>query len=332
MEARYFKQEDNRVQCMLCPHDCVIQNGSSGICRVRRNVAGKLMADTWGNLSAVHFDPVEKKPLYHYYPGKMILSLGSTGCNMRCKCCQNWQISQIAALGYAFDRVMSPLEIIKMAASRKDNIGIAYTYNEPTVWFEYMYDIARVSRFEGLKNVMVSNGYINTNPLKELLNYMDAFNIDLKGFSDDFYRNFTGATLAPVLETLKTIRKAGRHLEITFLVVPTENDDEGEFSAMINWISKELGNETVLHLSRYHPAYKLDKAPTSATSLENLHNIAREKLAYVYTGNIQIGNLQDTFCRNCKNMVIRRTGYQTDAKLITSEGLCSYCNNRIIIC
>lgn len=330
MEALFYEYIEEKVRCLLCPHQCSIPNGETGICRVRRHEAGKLMAETWGNLSALNVDPIEKKPLYHFYPGKMILSLGSVGCNMKCRCCQNWQISQASAAGYPFARALKPVEIIKLATMRENNIGIAYTYNEPTIWFEYMHDIARLVRFEGLKNVMVSNGYINEDPLVELMRYMDAFNIDLKGFSEDFYRRFTGARLSPVLHALKLIRRAGKHLELTNLIIPGRNDDPGEFRAMISWIAEELGRHTVLHLSRYHPAYQLNLPPTPSEALQILYDIAREQLSYVYVGNIQIKDLQDTCCASCGTVLIRRTGYQVELKSLSKEGRCSSCGQTVI--
>lgn len=330
MEALFYEKIEDRLRCTLCPHHCSIAPGETGICKVRRNENGKLMAGTWGKLSALNFDPIEKKPLYHYHPGRIILSLGSAGCNMKCRCCQNWQISQASAAEFSFSHTLIPMEVIKLATSRSENIGVAYTYNEPTVWFEYMNDIARLVRFEGLKNVMVSNGYINEDPLVELMHYMDAFNIDLKGFSEDFYRKFTGASLAPVLDTLKLIRKAGRHLEITCLIIPGMNDDPGTFREMILWIERELGAKTVLHLSRYHPTYKLDTESTPARKLEELYRIAIEKLSYVYVGNIQIRDYQDTRCSKCGVTVIRRMGYQVELKKLTGQGMCSQCGNAII--
>jgi len=330
MEAQFYKSKEDNMLCYLCPHNCIIRAGGTGICKVRSNEGGKLLAETWGNLSAVNFDPIEKKPLYHYHPGKIILSLGSVGCNMKCKCCQNWQISQIAAADYPFNRKLNPDEIIKLALSRNENIGVAYTYNEPTVWFEYMNDIAKLVRFEGMKNVMVSNGYINEEPLHELLKNMDAFNIDLKGFSEDFYRNFAGASLSPVLRTLTQIRNAGKHLEITCLVIPSLNDNPDEFGKMVRWIAQELGSGTVLHLSRYHPDYKLDAEPTSAVQLEILYGIAREKLSYVYVGNVQLKDFQDTHCSSCGHVVVSRSGYHIIMQELTEEGICKYCRNLVI--
>jgi pyruvate formate lyase activating enzyme len=330
MEACYYEQTKEGLRCRLCPHACIIGVGKTGICRVRRNKDGKLLAETWGKLSAINFDPVEKKPFYHYHPGKIILSLGSVGCNMNCKCCQNWQISQTSVVDFHFSKTLNPTEIVKLAISRKDNIGVAYTYNEPTIWFEYMIDIAKLVKVEGLKNVMVSNGYINEDPLAELMHCMDAFNIDLKGFSEDFYRKFTGSSLSPVLRTLKQIRNAGKHLEITCLVIPSLNDNPELFGEMVRWIAEELGGNTVLHLSRYHPDYKLDVEPTSASQLEILYGIAREKLSYVYVGNIQFKDYQDTRCSNCGNMVISRNGYQISIRALNKEGLCENCGTQVI--
>jgi pyruvate formate lyase activating enzyme len=330
MEALFYEKNEESINCLLCPHHCTIHVGGTGICKVRRNEGGKLLAETWGNLSAVNFDPIEKKPLYHYHPGKVILSLGSTGCNLKCQCCQNWQISQSQASEYHFQRKMNPMEIVKLASSRQANIGVAYTYNEPTIWFEYMHDIARLVRFDGRKNVMVSNGYINEDPLQELMQYIDAFNIDLKGFTEEFYRKITGATLAPVLRTLQLIRKAGKHLEITNLVIPGLNDDPAKFREMICWIEEELGADTVLHLSRYHPNYKLDIESTSPHTLEELYKIAREKLTYVYVGNIQMKDYQNTRCNKCGETIILRIGYQVEIKSLTNKGACAHCGNAII--
>lgn len=331
MEALFYEKKDKHLRCLLCPHQCVIHDGRTGICQVRRNEKGKLTAEAWGKLSALNFDPIEKKPLYHYHPGKTILSLGSVGCNMMCSCCQNWQISQTSAAEFHFNRKMKPAEILKLALSQHNNIGVAYTYNEPTIWFEYMQDIARLVYAEGRKNVMVSNGYINEDPLKELMRYMDAFNIDLKGFSDDFYRKFTGARLLPVLRTLEMIRIAGKHLEITCLIIPEMNDEPRLFSKMIQWIEETLGPETVLHLSRYHPSYKLNVASTSYQTLDELYTIARERLLYVYVGNVQMKDYQDTKCGKCGELLIRRTGYHVELTALTEKGSCAKCGSTIII-
>jgi pyruvate formate lyase activating enzyme len=329
--ALYFEKQDKGIICTLCPHHCLVHEGKTGICKVRRNVGDQLMAETYGKLSVISFDPIEKKPLYHFHPGKMILSLGSIGCNMKCQCCQNWQISQSAAFDQPGKGTTDPADLIVMAQSRKQNIGIAYTYNEPTVWFEFMLDTAKLVHDTRLKNVMVSNGYLAVEPLRELIPFMDAFNIDLKSFSDEFYRKHTGARLDPVLQTLKEIRRTGRHLEVTYLVIPTLNDGEDQFRDMVGWIKLELGNNTVLHLSRYYPAYKMNIEPTTRESLEGLYSIAREKLHYVYVGNLLSRDLQDTFCTQCGKKVISRNGYEVDILLLTSGGACRACRNQILI-
>jgi len=330
MEALFYSKGPDHVRCNLCPHQCVIREGHSGICKVRRNESGILLADSYGMLSAIHIDPVEKKPLYHFYPGKSILSLGSIGCNMRCGCCQNWQISQISPVEYRSDMSYTPSDVINMVRAQEQSIGVAYTYNEPGIWFEFMYDTARLVHSEGLRNVMVSNGYIEPDPLAELLKVTDAFNIDLKAFTEEFYRKYTGARLEPVLRTLKEIRLSGQHLEITFLVIPTLNDQEADFRKMTDWISRELGNETILHLSRYHPMFRMNIEPTSVESLQLLYNIARERLKYVYVGNLHTSDFQDTFCSFCGEVVITRTGYRVNIIGLTSGGKCRHCGNRIV--
>jgi pyruvate formate lyase activating enzyme len=287
------------------------------------------MADTYGGISAIRFDPIEKKPLYHFHPGKEILSLGSLGCNLRCSFCQNWQISRAVA-GDNLGNTGKPEEIVTLAGTRSNNAGVAYTYNEPTVWYEFMIHTARRVREIGMKNVMVSNGYIAEEPLEELMECVDAFNIDLKAFSDDFYIKHTGARLAPVLNTLKNIRKKERHLEITCLIIPTLNDSASEFRKMIRWISTELGRGTVLHLSRYHPDYKMTIGPTSPATLERLYGIAREQLYYVYVGNIELKDYQDTRCHQCGELVITRRAYHTTLTGINKDGCCLHCNSRVI--
>ncbi|MBN1144931.1 MAG: AmmeMemoRadiSam system radical SAM enzyme [Bacteroidales bacterium] len=331
MEASYYEQAKSGLKCRLCPHECIISNGKTGICNVRRNVNGVLMAETWSRLSAMNIDPIEKKPLYHFHPGENILSIGSLGCNMKCRCCQNWHISQSPVAGYSLGRSVEPAEVVSMALSSSGNMGIAYTYNEPTVWYEYMLAVAKVAASNRLKNVMVSNGYIAHKPLEELLDYMDAFNIDLKGFSEEFHMKFTGARLEPVLKTLKQIRKAARHLEITNLVIPSLNDHAGLFADMTNWIADELGPDTVLHLSRYHPDYNLYTEPTSPAKLEEFYEIAHKKLAYVYVGNISLGDLQNTYCKKCGELLVIRKGYQITVAGLTNSGTCIKCGNQVMI-
>jgi pyruvate formate lyase activating enzyme len=329
-EARYYKTEDDKIRCILCPHHCLIREGETGICRVRRNMQGKLYSEIYGKLSALNFDPIEKKPLYHFFPGSVILSIGSVGCNMHCRCCQNWQISQTSVEDFPFRNYYEAEDLLTIAKSRKENTGIAYTYNEPTVWFEYMYDTARQVQAAGMKNVMVSNGFIQPEPLVELLPYMDAFNIDLKAFSVGFYRKVAGASLDPVLDTLKKIVQSGKHLEITNLVIPTLNDNEREFTEMVKWIVDELGQDTVLHLSRYHPMYRMEIGATDADTLKRLARIASDYLSYVYVGNIEISGYRNTRCRSCGTTVIERTGYDTEIIAIDHSGKCVKCGHKIV--
>lgn len=328
--AQYYRKlEDGKVQCLLCPHLCTLSGGKTGKCGVRKNVNADLVTDTYGKVSAIHYDPIEKKPLYHFHPGSIILSIGSIGCTLRCSFCQNCDISQADVSVFHWLKDYSPEEIVHMAAGHRANIGIAFTYNEPTVSYEYMLAVARLAKERGLKTVMVSNGYINGDPLDRLLPFMDAFNIDLKAFRDEFYRVQTGASLAPVLATLKTLKAAGKHVEITNLIIPGLNDDPAVFSEMIGWISTELGAYTVLHLSRYFPHHKLRLYPTPVKTLSDLYAMASKKLHYVYLGNVASPEGQQTRCAACGEWLIERTGYHTEIKSITADNKCKKCGSPV---
>ncbi len=331
MLASYSVQlQDNKVKCTLCPHMCVIADGKQGICRVRKNEGGVLVSEVFGKACCLRFDPIEKKPLYHFYPGSVILSVGSVGCNLRCKFCQNWEISQTCAEEYPYLKPVTSDEIIKMAGERHDNAGIAYTYNEPVVWFEFMMDIARKSKEAGLRNVMISNGYVNTSPLTELLEVMDAFNIDLKGFTEDFYRRVTSARLQPVKDTVRMIRKNNRHLELTHLVVTGLNDDEGTFEEMVKWIGGELGPDTPLHLSRYFPNFEMENKATPLPKLLQLYELATHYLHYVYLGNVAADEGRITVCPACGANLIERIGYSTYKKGLDAGGKCRKCRKEVI--
>lgn len=281
-EASYYeKLEDRAVRCRLCPHECVIADGKRGSCGVRVNRAGTLSAENYGRTTGISLDPIEKKPLYHFYPGTRILSLGTTGCNLRCAFCQNWSISQDRSVP---TREITPREVVAKARAA-NSFGIAYTYNEPFVWYEFVLETARLARAEKLANVLVTNGYVNPKPLDEMLPLIDAMNVDLKAFDDGFYRKVCKGRLGPVLET---IRRAARscHLELTTLLVPTLNDGEEELRRLVAWIADNVGREVPLHLSRYFPCYKMDLPPTPIESLARAERIAKERLKYVYLGNI----------------------------------------------
>ena len=281
-EALYYqKLEANKVQCQLCPKRCIIVPGKRGFCAVRKNVDGTLYSEIYGQTTSVALDPIEKKPLYRFHPGTFILSLGTRGCNFACPYCQNWHISQDPD---AFTQPITSSEIIRQAKKAR-SIGIAYTYNEPIIWYEFVLDTAQVAKNEGLKNVLVTNGYINPEPLRELMPFIDALNIDLKSMEDSFYRKYCSATLQPVLETIKTAAKSA-HVELTNLVIPTLNDKEENFEKLRDWIFENLGAEVPLHFSRYFPCCKMRIPPTPLKTLERAREIVVQKLKYVYLGNI----------------------------------------------
>lgn len=327
----YNKLEDNKVQCLLCPHECLINPGKSGICKVRKNIDGALHLDVYGFLSATHFDPIEKKPLYHFHPGKEIFSLGSLGCNFHCKCCQNYHISQTGKSDFHHLTKISISEIVKRVKSNPLNIGVAYTYNEPIVWYEYMINIAKEISQLLYKNVVVSNGFINREPLAKLIEFIDAFNIDLKGFNSEVYRSFAGGKLDNVLQTLQLVKEKDRHLEITFLVVTNVNDDVKDFQNMVKWIAENLGADVPFHISRYFPNYKYNAQATSVDLLKNMADIASEALNYVYVGNMQGNEYQNTICPSCNSTAIQHNGYTTNLRNLTPEGKCLSCGQKIAI-
>ncbi len=332
-EALFYEHIGNQdVQCHLCPHDCVLHSDERGNCQVRRNVNGKLISENYGLVSAVHLDPIEKKPLYHFYPGTHILSLGSIGCNLNCNFCQNCEISQTSIDQYLSGQFYEPQDVIEMAGDHEDNIGIAFTYNEPTIYYEFMLDTAKISHEKGLKNVMISNGFIKDEPLEIILPFIDAFNIDLKAFTKSFYKNVTNSRLEPVLKTLKKIRASGKHLEVTNLIIPSQNDDPKDFVAMLGWISDELGPDTVLHLSRYFPAYKSNIQKTSLGLMFNFCEKARHYLNHVYLGNVTGSDSQNTICSGCGKIVISRYGYFIQKNGIDKNGNCIHCNKNVVVC
>ena len=328
-DALFYKHIENQgVQCLLCPHRCRIEPGQYGKCRTRTNRDGKLYTESYGILSAIASDPIEKKPLYHFHPGANIVSIGSFGCNLRCDFCQNCEISQIDQRMLSRHSSRDPGDIVSKAALHKNNIGLAYTYNEPTVYFEYMLSCAMLIKDQDLSNVMVTNGYINQAPLDELIPYMDAFNVDLKSFRDKFYKDRSEANLKPVLDTIERIAKSETHLELTFLIIPGHNDDEHEWKDMLDWIADNCGRETILHVSRYFPHFKMDKPPTPISTLERFLEMARERCDYVYPGNTpQLEN--HTYCPECGNLLIERHLYNTTLKGVGPHGSCLRCSKTI---
>ena len=317
-----------QVQCTLCPHACKLLPGQSGKCNTRINKGGKLYTLSYGVLSAIAKDPIEKKPLYHFLPGNSILSIGSFGCNFKCDFCQNCNISQPQEEIYSQYPARAPTDMVDRALHHKDNIGLAYTYNEPTIYFEYMLECAIKLREHNLMNVMVTNGYINREPLEEILPVMDAFNIDLKSFQNEFYRQRASSELKPVLDTIARVAESDKHMELTFLIIPGYNDTEAEWNRMIKWIEINCGADTILHVSKYFPRYKLRGSPTPTKTMQRFIETARERIKYVYPGNNpEIGN--DTLCPQCGTLLIERDLYNTRIHGLTSEGLCGHCSYQI---
>lgn len=329
MDPLFSKYED-KVECLLCPHICKIAEGKTGICGVRKNTGGSIELLTYGVLSGYALDPVEKKPLYHFYPGTNILSLGSYGCNMRCDFCQNYTISQHVSAGFVAKTGIE--SILHDAHNALNNIGIAFTYNEPVIWFEFIRDVALRARKKGLKTIMVSNGYVNREPLDEIISFTDAFNIDLKSFNDGFYKKLTGASLESVKRSLKQIAGSGRHLEITTLVIPGHNDSENEMALQTEWIAGELGRDVPFHLSRYFPMFRREDPSTPPETLKRLAGIAARSLSYVYVGNMATDSGQNTICPGCGKIVTKRSRYQVKLQNLDQKGSCTGCGIKIYSC
>lgn len=328
-EAMYYDKTENRyVICMLCPHECRIAPGKYGICRVRNNIDGILYTRNYGKISALAMDPVEKKPLYHYYPGKYILSLGTVGCNFRCSFCQNHHIAQQGMneeQRYDFYEADQDY-LLKLCRQEKDCIGIAYTYNEPSIWYEYVLETASYIKEKGFKNVLVTNGYISERALSELLPYIDAMNIDLKGFTEKYYKDLCGGSLEHVKRTVKEAALKC-HVEITTLIVPNMNDSEKEMDELSKWLSS-IKTSIPLHLSRYFPMYKMREESTSIETLNTLKKVADGNLEYVYIGNLK-SSASNTYCPKCRALLIRRSGGISIEHL--DNGVCSKCGNIIDI-
>ncbi|OGS23658.1 MAG: AmmeMemoRadiSam system radical SAM enzyme [Elusimicrobia bacterium RIFOXYB2_FULL_48_7] len=285
-EALYYSvidKEKKTVGCVLCPHNCKIQPGKTGACRARKNIDGILQSLVYGEFASVNLDPIEKKPLYHFYPRTHILSVGTTGCNLRCQHCQNWEISQ-SDYNPEIMRSLSPEEAVSMA-KRYKSIGIAYTYNEPLINYEWVAETAKLARGEALKNVLVTNGFINEQPWENLLPLIDAANIDVKSFKNDFYKSACGAEIGPVLRSVEIMFKRGKHVEVTYLVIPGKNDSEHEIADFVDWLSS-LSPEIPVHFSRYFPQYKMKEETTPVKTMELARRVAMKRMKYVYLGNI----------------------------------------------
>mgnify|MGYP001616969164 CR=1 FL=1 len=323
-EAMLYKGFDaGKAHCCLCSHRCIILPGKFGICGVRQNVDGKLYTLIYGDIIASHIDPIEKKPLYHFLPGTTSYSIAAIGCNFKCSFCQNWEISQLSKRDSNISgSEVKPADIVrdaKLAGSK----SISYTYTEPTIFFEYAYDVAKLAKKNGLYNNFVTNGYISVEALEAIKPYLDSANVDLKGFSEEFYQKFCRAHLEPVLESIRAMKKLGVWVEITTLIIPGQNDSEKELKDIAEFIVS-VGKEIPWHISRFHPDYKyLESLPTPVETLKKAKAIGEKAgLRYIYLGNVLDGN--DTYCYNCNQLLIKRIGFDVVQNKIT-DSKCPKC-------
>jgi pyruvate formate lyase activating enzyme len=329
LEAWYYKKlPDREIECELCPRFCKLGDKERGYCGVRENKDGTYYTLVYGKACTIHPDPIEKKPFFHYLPKSLTLSIATAGCNVNCKFCQNWEISQIRP-EQAQNIDLNPKKVVDYALKYHCPV-IAYTYTEPVVFFEYMYDTAIEARKKGLNNVVVTGGHINPKPLKDLTKVVDAIKIDLKAFSEDFYASYVRGTLAPVLEAIKIVADSQAWLEIVYLVIPTLNDSSSEIRNMCQWMMKEIGPDIPVHFSRFHPMYLVKNLPsTPVSTLEKARKIALEEgLHYVYIGNIPGHMAENTYCPKCKKVIIQRYIYDIK-KLDIQKGRCHFCDNPI---
>lgn len=329
VEARFWKKnDDGSVSCELCPNRCWINNQARGRCKARTNKDGTLYSMVYGNLSTIAIDPIEKKPVFHVLPGSFSLSISAAGCVLSCRYCQNWQISQ--ALPEEVCNIQATPESLVAQALQMGCKSISYTYNEPTVFYEFMYDTAKLAQEKGLRNIMVSCGYINPEPLKQLLPIMDVVKVDLKGFSEAFYHEIARGRLEPVKQTIEILAKAGKLMDIVCLIVPGLNDDEAECGEMFKWLKTTAGEDAAIFLSRFYPTFKLKNvAPTPLSKLEKLRKLALETgLKFVYLGNVAGHEGENTYCPKCGKLLIERLGYQIRQNLL-KNGCCSYCGEKI---
>ncbi|MFH2027664.1 MAG: AmmeMemoRadiSam system radical SAM enzyme [Nanoarchaeota archaeon] len=320
-EALYYQKQKSNVKCLLCPHSCIISNNKRGFCGVRENKDGKLYSLVYGKSCSTAVDPIEKKPLFHFMPGHSSFSISTVGCNFRCLHCQNFEISQAKEI---FGKDLTPEKIVDMAKGYGCK-SISYTYTEPTIFYEYMVDTAKLAKKAGIKNVMVSNGYINEDPLKELCKLIDAANIDLKAMDAGFYKKVCSARLEPVLNSLKILKEKGVWLEITNLIIPTYNDKINKIRELCLWVRDNLGKDVPLHFSRFYPMYKLnDLSPTPEEILLRAKNIAGEAgLNYVYIGNLPTEDGENTHCPKCDGILVERMGFSVvENKIIHGKCNC----------
>ena len=327
--ARFWRRlEDGRVLCELCPRGCTLREGSRGVCKVRLVVEGELKSLVHGRISAIHLDPIEKKPLYHFFPGTKVLSVGTAGCNARCLNCQNWELAQSRPEEIAGQN-LPPATLVAMAVEAQAS-AIAFTYTEPTIFAEYAIEVAEAAHQAGLRTIAVSNGLIEGRAAEELYGRMDAVKIDLKGFTEGFYRQVVGLRMAPVLQSIQRVAKSASWLELVTLLIPGLNDSEQEIAQLCQWVAEEVGSEVPLHFSRFHPAWQLKNvAATPIATLDLAHAIARAAgLRHVYVGNLPSHSYTKSYCPHCGTVVIDRTAQKTVATGL-QNGHCSHCGRPI---
>ncbi|HUX00166.1 MAG: AmmeMemoRadiSam system radical SAM enzyme [Phycisphaerae bacterium] len=328
-DAMWFERlPDKAVRCTLCPRECVVADVERGYCGVRENRGGDYKTLVYGNLCSTNVDPIEKKPLFHYLPGTVALSVATAGCNMECKFCQNWEISQFRP--EQVPSVLVPPENLVRAAQARGIQTIAYTYSEPVVFYEYMHDTAAAGRAAGVGSVMISNGYINEPAIRKLCEHLTAVKVDLKAFTEKFYEDACAGRLAPVLGTLEVLADIGIHTEVVVLLVPTLNDSAAEVGRMTKWLVKALGPDVPVHFSRFHPTYRMKNLPpTPMETLERARKVALDAgLHYVYLGNVPFHEAESTYCPSCAKTVIGRVGYRVEATGL-KDGACASCGMKI---
>ncbi len=352
-EALFYESRKNGSQCTLCPHFCFLKDGERGKCRARQNIGGKIKTLVYGLPAAVNIDPIEKKPFFHLLPGSLAYSFAAPGCSLSCRWCQNWQISQAMPEEFSAANVPCSLEpaengYLRIISEKMSHIppetlvrnaiqcrcqSIAFTYTEPSVFYEYMLETSRLARKSGLKTVMISSGHINRKPMEQLLPFMDAVKIDLKCFNEETYRNYAGISLESVKNTLLLLKEKGILFEIVCLLITGLNDSEEEVRAMSEWIVRNLGNDSILFLSRFFPAYRMtDRPPESEETIMRSRRIAMEcGIRYVYSGNLPAGNEgENTYCPSCGKMLIERRGYRIMNNLLSSNGgKCLFCGEKV---
>ncbi|MFW5805187.1 MAG: AmmeMemoRadiSam system radical SAM enzyme [Bacteroidales bacterium] len=331
-EAMHYDKFGNsgEVVCRLCPHKCFLEEGEVGDCRVRANVEGKLRSLVYARPITMHIDPIEKKPFFHFHPKEKTLSIATAGCNLKCRNCQNWQISQLSPFEMEDIRVVPPADLVRLAKKNGAEI-ISYTYNDPIIFYEYMLETAKLAQKNGIKNTMVTAGYINKEPMRELAKYMDAATVDIKGPDNEFYREFNTGELDPVLDAIKVMHEEGMWLEISYLVIPGENDTKADFKDFANWVINNTGDDTPVHFLRFFPHYKMKSKPaTGVETLQFARKTAQETgLKHVYLGNVRNTDAEDSFCPHCGKKIIDRSGYLINSFHVTPEGNCEYCEKPI---